>query len=81
MFFKRNAAAEQLNEGAVFERAREHNLTEQATVTWVGKDPFGIPHVRFRVTIPGFDEADDYRVLAVDVFRERYRRCRSSQAA
>ena len=81
MFFKRSKPEGDLTEGAVYVRDREHNLTEHALVTWVGNDCFGIPHVRFRVTVPGFDEMADNRMLAVEVFQERYRRSGNPQAA
>ena len=81
MFFRRKQNDDVVTAGAVYEREREYNLTEQALVTWVGNDSFGIPHVRFRVTVPGFDEMVDNRVLATEVFQERYRLCRESHAA
>ncbi|HZD25980.1 MAG TPA: hypothetical protein VE631_06930 [Alphaproteobacteria bacterium] len=81
MLFQRTKPRETLMAGAIYERDREYNMKEHATITWVGEDCFGIPHVRFRVTIPGFDETDDLRVLAEDVFRSRYRLCHETQAA
>lgn len=81
MLFRRADRDKSLATGAVYERDREFNLTELATVVWVGNDPFGIPHVRFSVTVPGFDEAPDIRVLSATVFRERYRLSAQASAA
>lgn len=81
MLFKRTDRDKSLATGAVFERQREYNLKEVATVVWVGNDPFGIPHVRFSLIVPGFDDAPDIRVLSASVFRERYRPTAAATAA
>lgn len=72
MFFRRKKLQEALTAGATFKRTREHNVTEFATVTWVGEGPFGIPHVRFQVIVPGHDDAADTRILAVSAFIDSY---------
>lgn len=72
MFFRRKKLQDALIAGATFKRVREHDITELATVTWVGEGPFGIPHVRFQVDVPGHDDASDTRILAVSAFMESY---------
>jgi hypothetical protein len=81
MFFKRHISAHEPNAGETYERNCAHNMIERATIIWVGEDCFGIPHVRYRVTIPGLDSSDDLRVLARDVFQQRYRLADTIQAA
>ena len=81
MFFKRRRSASSVAEGARFERLREHNIVEQATVVWVGEDPFGIPHVRFKLKVPAIDDAGETRILAVNAFTELYRPCGLSAAS
>lgn len=73
MMFKRASKDKSLTAGAVYERDRDYNLRERATILWIGKDYFGIPHVRFSLIVPGFDDAPDLRVLSASVFQERYR--------
>ena len=72
MLFRRKPVRAEVAAGAIFERTRASNLTEVATVTWVGSDPSGIPHVRFRITVGGDQEHVDSRILSVAVFTERY---------
>lgn len=72
MFFRRKKLMNALTAGATFKRVREHNIVELATVVWVGEGPFGIPHVRFVVTVPGHDDAEDTRILAVSAFVDSY---------
>lgn len=72
MLFKRRADWRRIVEGAVFERRLPHNYVERATVMSIGHDPFGIPHIRFKVCQRGADAAADMRVLAAQTFAERY---------
>lgn len=72
MFFRRKKMMNALTAGATFKRVREHNIVEFATVLWVGAGPFGIPHVRFQVSVPGHDDASDTRILAVSAFMDSY---------
>lgn len=72
MLFRRKSGKAEVATGAVFERPRASDLTEIATVTWVGSDPSGIPHVRFRITVGGDRDHADSRILSVAVFTERY---------
>ncbi|MDP6708913.1 MAG: hypothetical protein QF893_21425 [Alphaproteobacteria bacterium] len=72
MLFQRKSATSEVAAGAVFERTRASCLTEVATVTWVGTDPIGIPHVRFLISAPGDRERGDSRILSLAVFTEQY---------
>jgi hypothetical protein len=64
-----------VREGSVYCIAREGNLVETATVLAIDDDTFGIPHVRYRVSI---GRSDNYvieegpRVLALSCFAEHY---------
>jgi hypothetical protein len=72
MLFRRSGKKPNIAIGSVYERHLQENIKEQAEVTWLGDDPFGIPHVRFNVVFPGIDESRDARLLAVATFQERY---------
>lgn len=71
MFFRLKQKPTPITEGSVFERTCHHNIVERATVVWVGNGPFGIEHVRFKLST-GASEPEDMRILAADAFRERY---------
>lgn len=81
MFFARKKSPGQVVEGSVFERNRGHDITERARVVWVGKDPVGIPHVRFEVSMNGAEEPREERILAVDVFTNLYQQKTAPVAA
>ena len=82
MFFKRFESSDKqrdIQEGALFERMHAHNLIETARVLSIGKDLFGIPHVKYEVK---FDHSRDNgcaydgpRLLALSVFAENFNRC------
>jgi hypothetical protein len=74
MFFWRNPTGESVREGAVYQRRHPNNFVERAEVVWVGKDPFGIPHVRYQVSYVRPDRRDHegIRMLALSSFAERY---------
>ncbi|HYM30778.1 MAG TPA: hypothetical protein VEU47_05730 [Candidatus Cybelea sp.] len=74
MFFKRRIPVDNVREGAVFQRNHPNNLVERAKVVWIGKDSFGIPHVRFQVSYvrPDRQELEGTKVLALSSFTERY---------
>ncbi len=75
MLFRRKSAKAEVAVGAIFERTWASDLTEVATVTWVGSDPSSIPHVRFRITRGDDQSHADSRILSVAVFTERYAPC------
>ena len=81
MFFRRAEKNPDISIGSRFERSLRENIKELAEVTWLGKDYFGIPHVRFDVIIPGIDESRDARLLAVKIFHERYAQAPSNGTA
>ena len=74
MFFRRRSAVDDVREGAIFQRSHPSNFVERAEVVWIGKDHFGIPHVRFEVSYVRPDRKDHVgiRMLALASFAERY---------
>ncbi len=72
MFFRRNREETVICEGAVFRRCDNGDKRETATVEWVGKGPFGLTHVRFRLRVNDIQDMDDSRILSVDAFRARF---------
>ncbi len=61
--------------GAEFSRARMGNTLETATVLSLVKDTFGIPHVKFELTLKA-QQTDAYkdgpRTLALTAFEQTY---------
>ncbi len=72
MFFRRPGTRNTLNEGDIFQRRVAYDLVETAYVKAVTVGPLGIQHVTFCVSTPGIDDRGDQRILAADVFSERY---------
>ncbi len=61
--------------GCVYRRIRANNAVETATVLGIHDDPFGIPHVRYKLTIGRSDRSlfwNCKRVLALQSFAELY---------
>ncbi len=82
MFFKRFESSNKqrnIQEGALFQRTHANNLIETARVLSIGKDSFGIPHVKYEVKFDRSRENghsfDGPRVLALSVFAENFNRC------
>jgi len=77
VFFKRGEKLEYLRAGSTFQHLREDNLIEIAYVESIGTDLYGIPHVRFQISltrdkdIRNFDKGT--RTLALSSFADRYR--------
>lgn len=73
--FGRRHGTSVVTEGSLFERVHGNSMVELAEVVSIGKDPFGIPHVRFSLSCvwPSRREPEGTRVLALDCFVERYR--------
>ncbi len=74
--FKREPNLEAIRAGCVYRRVRADNMVETASVLEITDDSFGIPHVRFRVSIGGADRflfRDGPRLLALRSFAEQYR--------
>jgi hypothetical protein len=74
VFFRRRSAVDDVREGAIFQRQHPHNFVERAEVVWIGKDRFGIPHVRFQLCYvrPDRQVHEGTRMLALTSFAERY---------
>jgi len=68
-----------VREGAFFKREHSNNLIETVRVLSVGKDTFGIPHVKYEVRFERSQEKgrvfEGPRVLALSVFADNYSRC------
>ena len=73
--FKRGPVKVPIRTGDVYRRIRANNAVETATVLDIHDDPFGIPHVRYKLTIGRSDRSlfwDCKRVLALQSFAELY---------
>ena len=73
--FRRGPNTAAIRTGCVYRRIRSNNMVETATVIDIRDDPFGIPHVKFNVTIARSDRSLSWeckRVLALRSFAERY---------
>lgn len=75
----RQDVSDKVSEGALFERKHPHNLIETARVLSVGKDQFGIPHVKYEVKFERAQERgrmfEGPRVLALSVFADNFQHC------
>ncbi len=73
--FKRGPKRAAIRIGCVYRRIRANNAIETATVLDIHDDSFGIPHVKYKVTIGRSDRSlfwDCKRVLALQSFAELY---------
>ncbi len=73
--FRRGPKRAAIRTGCVYRRIRGGNTVETATVLDIHDDPFGIPHVKYKVTIGRSDRSsywDCKRVLALQSFSELY---------
>ncbi len=73
--FKRGPEKVPIRTGGVYRRIRANNAVETATVIGIHDDPFGIPHVRYKLTIGRSDRSlfwDCKRVLALQSFAAIY---------
>lgn len=73
--FKRGPEKVPIRTGGVYRRIRANNAIETATVLDIHDDPFGIPHVKYKLTIGRSDRSlywDCKRVLALQSFAELY---------
>jgi hypothetical protein len=84
MFWKetKKTNVESVQIGALFKRMHSNNLTETVRVLSVGKDTFGIPHVKYEVRFERSQEKgrafEGPRVLALSVFADNYSHCGES---
>ena len=74
MLKKRHSETGDVKVGSVYQRVHTGEIVETATVLSVGKDSFGIPHVRFNVCFerPNRKFLEDARVLALESFAQYY---------
>ncbi|MBT4486088.1 MAG: hypothetical protein HOK30_19395 [Rhodospirillaceae bacterium] len=72
MFFRRTEVRDAPTEGDIFQRHVAYDLVETARIQAVTTGPEGIKHVRFRVSMPGLEDQGDQRILAAEVFSQRY---------
>jgi len=81
MFWKDNRKnlVNAVQEGEFFRREHSNNLIETVRVLSVGKDTFGIPHVKYEVRFERSQEKgrtfEGPRVLALSVFADHYSHC------
>jgi hypothetical protein len=76
MFFRRSNNLEEVQPGRTFRRVHEDDLVETAEVESVAADPYGIPHVKFKVIFSRpnrFTYEEGTRMLALETFADRYR--------
>ena len=76
MIFKRCKDTARVKTGARFQRVRRDHTVETARVLSIASDPFGIPHVRFELSLERPRSLKSYvdgqRVLALNSFAEMY---------
>jgi hypothetical protein len=76
MFFKRGNGAEFVKAGTEFRRTRADKMVETATVLSIASDTFGIPHVKYELSVEkplaGQTTSEGPRVLALGAFADTY---------
>ena len=73
--FKRELDLGDIRAGSVYRLVRRDNTVETATVLAIRDDSFGIPHVRYRVSIGRADNhilEEGPRILSLSCFAEHY---------
>jgi hypothetical protein len=76
VFSRRANPIEDVQPGRTFRRVHEGDLVETAEVESVAADPYGIPHVKFKVVFSRpnrFTYEEGTRMLALKTFADRYR--------
>lgn len=74
--FGRGKRLEYVKAGTTFRRVHDDDLIETAEVESVGEDPYGIPHVKFKVIFSRtnrFTYEEGTRMLALRTFADRYK--------
>lgn len=74
--FGRSRRMEYVQPGRTFQRVHDDDLIETAEVEAVAADPYGIPHVKFKVSFSRanrFTYEEGTRMLALRTFADRYR--------
>jgi hypothetical protein len=76
MFFKRRKRDEPIAIGRSFQRKRSDRALEIAAVTEISPDGFGIPHVRYELTVEKPQSGGLYmagtKVLSLSAFEAAY---------
>lgn len=75
-FFGRAKRMEYVQPGTTFRRIHPDELIETAEVESVAADPYGIPHVKFKVIFSRtnrFTYEEGTRMLALRTFADRYK--------
>ena len=74
--FGRGKGLEYVQPGTAFRRIHDDELIETAEVESVATDPYGIPHVKFKVIFSRsnrFSYEEGTRMLALQSFTDRYK--------
>lgn len=76
MFFKRANAAEFVKAGSAFRRTRPDRMIETARILSVAADGFGIPHVKYELTVEKPSAlprmVEGHRMLSLSAFTNTY---------
>lgn len=76
MFAERNKRSDDVRPGTTFRCVHDDDLVETAQVEEVATDPYGIPHVKFRLIFSRsnrFSYEEGTRMLALSSFTDRYK--------
>ena len=76
MLFGHGKRMEYVQPGTTFRRVHDDELVETAEVESVATDPYGIPHVKFKLIFSRsnrFSYEEGTRMLALRTFADRYR--------
>ena len=76
LFSGRNKTVEYVQPGTTFRRVHDDDLVEMAEVESVAADPYGIPHVKFKLFFSRsnrFTYEEGTRMLALQTFMDRYK--------
>lgn len=74
--FGRSNRMDYVKAGTTFRRVHDDDLVETAEVESVAEDPYGIPHVKFKVIFSRtnrFSYEEGTRMLALRTFADRYK--------
>ena len=76
LFAERNKRGDDVRPGTTFRRVHDDDLVETAEVEEVATDPYGIPHVKFKLIFSRsnrFSYEEGTRMLALSTFTDRYK--------
>ena len=81
MFFRKSVRADDVSVGKSFQRRRGDDAVERAEVLGIAPDAFGIPHVRYELTVEKPQSHRLYpagtKVLSLIAFSEAYQEAAS----